>query len=212
MVAMMTGVPALGKIGQQDHVRRRRVDRSDPARAIADARRPDPDEQDAVRVAAAGRRRALRPRRGRAARAVVPGRRSAGRRDISPAPAADVPGDAAAQRLQPRLRRQRCRPGPTRSRSWRRSCRVLDFMRSDLARMQTLIPSSEKDRLAAHADRHPAARGEPPADVRHDDRTPPSARSRRCRPTYANTSTGKQRWGPTRTRACSRRTPASTTT
>jgi hypothetical protein len=29
---------------------------------------------------------------------------------------------------------------------------VLDFMRSDLARMQTLIPSSEKDRLTAHAD------------------------------------------------------------
>src|SRR5450432_720827 len=28
---------------------------------------------------------------------------------------------------------------------------VLDFMRSDLARMNTLVPSSEKDRLAAHA-------------------------------------------------------------
>src|SRR5450432_1229052 len=28
---------------------------------------------------------------------------------------------------------------------------VLDFMRSDLARMNTLIPASEKDRLAAHA-------------------------------------------------------------
>ena len=28
---------------------------------------------------------------------------------------------------------------------------VLDYMRSDLARMQTLIPASEKDRLAAHA-------------------------------------------------------------
>jgi hypothetical protein len=29
---------------------------------------------------------------------------------------------------------------------------VLDFMRSDLARLQTLIPASEKPRLAAHAD------------------------------------------------------------
>ncbi len=29
---------------------------------------------------------------------------------------------------------------------------VLDFMRGDLARMNTLIPASEKDRLAAHAD------------------------------------------------------------
>ena len=29
---------------------------------------------------------------------------------------------------------------------------MLDYMRADLARMQTLIPSSEKDRLAAHAD------------------------------------------------------------
>jgi hypothetical protein len=29
---------------------------------------------------------------------------------------------------------------------------VLDFMRSDLARMQTLVPSSEKDRLLAHSD------------------------------------------------------------
>ena len=29
---------------------------------------------------------------------------------------------------------------------------VLDFMRTDLARLRTLIPASEKDRLALHAD------------------------------------------------------------
>ena len=70
--SMMTGVPALGKIGQQDHVGGRRVDRSAPARQFAAAGRADADDQDAVRIAAAGRGRALRPRRGGAARALVP--------------------------------------------------------------------------------------------------------------------------------------------
>ena len=78
MVAMMTGVNALGKIGQQDWAAGgASIDQLLLAQ-LADAGRPDADEQDDVRIAAARRRRPLRPRRGRAARAVVQG---ADRRD-----------------------------------------------------------------------------------------------------------------------------------
>ena len=80
------------------------------------------------------------------------GRRIAGTRHL-PGAAAAVPGDAAAQRVQPHLRRRRCRPGPIPPKLLAQKLSVLDFMRKDLARMQTLIPASEKDRLAAHADR-----------------------------------------------------------
>ena len=41
---------------------------------------------------------------------------------------------------------------------------VLDFMRADLARLRTLIPASEKDRLAVARRRHPEAGGDDPRE------------------------------------------------
>ena len=104
MVAMMTGVNALGKGRPAGLGGRRRVDRSAAARQIAGARRADADEQDDVRIAAAGGRRPLGPRRGRAARALVQGAASRAA-DILQRRQPLLPGHAAAQRLQPHLRR-----------------------------------------------------------------------------------------------------------
>ena len=42
---------------------------------------------------------------------------------------------------------------------------VCDFMRKDIARLQTLIPASEKDKLASQLDLDHAARGQLAADV-----------------------------------------------
>ena len=123
MVAMMTGVTGAREDRPAGPRGGRRVDRSAAARQLAGARRADADEQDAVRVAAARRRRPLRSRRGRAARAVVPADRSRIRATSARRRQPLYAGDAAAQRLQAGLRRRRCRPAPTRRRSSRRSCR-----------------------------------------------------------------------------------------
>jgi len=71
---------------------------------------------------------------------------------------------------------------------------VLDFMRKDLARMQTLIPASEKDRLTAHAN----AIQQLEASLRQTYGMMPNTSvctKPTTPPTYANTSTGKQMMG-----------------
>jgi len=71
---------------------------------------------------------------------------------------------------------------------------VLDFMRKDLARMQTLIPSTEKDRLANHA----IAIQQLEASLRQTYGMMPNTSvctKPAMPPTYANTSTGKQMMG-----------------
>ena len=67
---------------------------------------------------------------------------------------------------------------------------VLDFMRADLARMQTLIPASEKDRLVAHA----ASIQKLEASIRQSlSMTPSTAVCMRpaTPPDYQNTSAGQ---------------------
>jgi hypothetical protein len=71
---------------------------------------------------------------------------------------------------------------------------VLDFMRKDLARMQTLIPATEKDRLANHA----VAIQQLEASLRQTYGMMPNTAvctKPAMPPTYANTSTGKQMMG-----------------
>ena len=193
MVAMMTGVNALGKIGQQDwSAGGASIDQLLLAQ-VADAGRADADEQDDVRIAAAGRRRPFGPRRGRAARAVVQG---ADRRDgHRPAAAAAVRRDAAAQRVQPRLRRQLCRPGPIPQKILAQKLSVCDFMRKDIARMQTLIPATREG--PAGDARSAPSRSSRRACARRTASMPNTAVCTKpaMPPTYANTSTGRQMMG-----------------
>ena len=72
--------------------------------------------------------------------------------DIAAAAPAALRRDAAAERLQPRVRRRPADRDRSRSSSWRRSCRSATSCAGPRA-LQTLIPASEKDRLATHADR-----------------------------------------------------------
>ena len=71
---------------------------------------------------------------------------------------------------------------------------VLDYMRKDLARMQTLIPASEKDRLATHS----ASIQQLESSLRQMYASMPNTNvctKPTTPPTYANTSTGKQMMG-----------------
>jgi hypothetical protein len=71
---------------------------------------------------------------------------------------------------------------------------VLTYMRADLARMQTLIPATEKDRLVAHAD----AIQKLEASLRQTYGSMPNTNvctKPAMPPTYANTSSGHQMMG-----------------
>jgi len=71
---------------------------------------------------------------------------------------------------------------------------VCDFMRKDIARMQTLIPSTEKDRLATHL----ASIQQLESSLRQMYASMPNTNvctKPATPPTYANTSTGKQMMG-----------------
>ncbi|HMF42424.1 MAG TPA: DUF1552 domain-containing protein, partial [Polyangia bacterium] len=75
---------------------------------------------------------------------------------------------------------------------------VLDYMRKDLARMQTLIPATEKDRLTNHAN----AIQQLEASLRQTYGMMPNTAvctKPAMPPTYANTSTGKQMMGTSTT-------------
>jgi hypothetical protein len=75
---------------------------------------------------------------------------------------------------------------------------VCDFMRRDIARMQTLIPASEKPRLAAHL----ASITQLEASLRQTYNSMPNTNicvKPMTPPTYANTSTGRQMMGTSTT-------------
>ena len=68
---------------------------------------------------------------------------------------------------------------------------VLDYMRKDLARMQTLIPATEKDRIATHTDA--IAKLEASLRQTYGSMTATNVCTKPAMPpTYANTSSGKQ--------------------
>jgi hypothetical protein len=75
---------------------------------------------------------------------------------------------------------------------------VTDFMRRDIARMQTLIPATEKDRLANHL----ASIAQLESSLRQTYASMPNTNvcvKPATPPTYANTSTGKQMMGTSTT-------------
>ena len=105
MVALMTGQPALGKIGQQDWCAGgASIDQILLARSPLLGGPASPAQHD-VRIAAARRRHPRRPRRGRAARAVVSGSAAEPDGHHAGAPAA-LSRDAAARGVQPPVRRR----------------------------------------------------------------------------------------------------------
>ena len=145
----------------------RRVDRSAAARQLAGAGGAEADGQDAVRIAAAGGGRALRPRRGRAARALLPAAAQRTERHQQGA-AAYVSRDAAAQHLQDGLRRldhdghrPGADPGPE---------AVDARLHAGRSRADADPDPVEREGPAGGARRRDrAARGEHPADVQHGD-------------------------------------------
>ena len=76
----------------------------------------------------------------------------AGQSDITKARQPMAPETQPLNVYKPHLRRHRSSTGTDPATILAQKLSVLDYMRGDLARMQTLIPASEKDRLAAHAD------------------------------------------------------------
>jgi hypothetical protein len=151
LVALMTGVPTLGKIGQQDHcaggpsIDQILLDRSP---LLGGALSPSPTKTPFGSLQLAADIRSTRDE-------VAP-------RVLSYRPPTSDPNiSLARQPLYPdtqplsafnRLFGGAMPPGTDKSAALARELSVLDFMRSDLARLRTLAPASEKDRLDVHAD------------------------------------------------------------
>jgi hypothetical protein len=153
MVALMTGQPTLGKVGQQDHCAGgASIDQ------ILLARSPvlgGPASASKTSFASLQLAADIRADRDEVAPRVLsyldpfPGQTdiAMARRPLYP--------DTAPLDVFNRLFGGALPPGTTSADTARllaQKLSVLDFMRKDLARLQTLIPASEKDRLAAHAD------------------------------------------------------------
>jgi hypothetical protein len=148
MVALMTGVPALGKVGQQDHcaggpsIDQILLDHSPVlGGALSPSRTRTPFGS--LQLAAD-----IRSSRDEVAPRVMSYRAPTGNADISQARQPIYP------ETQPLNAFNRLFAGvvPAGSAALPRELSVLDFMRSDLARLRTLAPASEKSRLDAHAD------------------------------------------------------------
>ena len=151
MAVMMTGVPVLGRIGQQDHAAGgASIDQLllDNSPMLGGPTQTTKTPFGSLQLAAD-----VRSDRDEVAPRVLSYRPPlTGQSDISKARQPLHPETQPLNVYKPRLRRH----DPDRDRSRRtvlaQKLSVLDYMRGDLARMQTLIPASEKDRLAAHAD------------------------------------------------------------
>ncbi len=148
MVALMTGVPTLGKIGQEDHVAggasidQILLDRSPVLGGMASTTKTT---FGSLQLAAD-----IRSDRDEISPRVLSYR--------PPATSADLA--AARQPLYPetqpintfnRIFGGALPTGTNTAALLARKLSVLDFMRSDLARLQTLVPASEKPKLATHA-------------------------------------------------------------
>jgi Protein of unknown function (DUF1552) len=148
IVAMMTGVPTLGKIGEQDHCAAGpSIDQMLLAQSplLGGPTQTKPTMFGSLQLAAD-----IRSDRDEVAPRVLSYKPPlAGQSDIS---LARQPLYAETQPLNVfnRVFGGSLPSGINGAQVLAQKLSVLDFMRSDLARMQTLIPSSEKDRLLAH--------------------------------------------------------------
>ena len=149
IVAMMTGVPTLGKIGQQDHCAAGpSIDQILLAQSplLGGATQAKPTMFGALQLAADVRS----DRDEVAPRVLSYNAPLAGQSDISLARQPLYP-ETQPLNVFNRVFGGNLPVGTNSAQILAQKLSVLDFMRSDLARMQTLVPSSEKDRLTAHA-------------------------------------------------------------
>jgi hypothetical protein len=150
VVAMMTGVPTLGRIGQQDHaaggpsIDQILLDRSP---VLGGALSPSPTKTPfgSLQLAAD-----IRSSRDEVAPRVLSYRPPTASPDISQARQPMYPETQPLDAFN-RLFGGALPPGTGTAPTLARELSVLDFMRSDLARLRTLAPSSEKFRIDAHA-------------------------------------------------------------
>jgi len=149
MAVIMTGVPVLGRIGQQDHAAGgASIDQLllDNSPLLGGPTQKDATPFGSLRLAADVRsdRDEVAPRT-LSYRPVL-----AGQSDISKARQPMAP-ETQPINVYKRIFGDTAMPGTNAAKILAQKKSVLDYLRGDLARMQTLIPASEKDRLAAHA-------------------------------------------------------------
>jgi hypothetical protein len=149
MATIMTGVPVLGKIGREDHAAGgASIDQLllDNSPLLGGPTRTDATPFGSLRLAADVRsdRDEVAPRT-LSYRPVV-----ANQSDISKARQPMAP-DTQPLNVYGRIFGTAVPTGTDPATILAQKKSMLDYLRGDLARMQTLIPASEKDRLAAHA-------------------------------------------------------------
>lgn len=150
MAVMMTGVPVLGRVGQQDHAAGgASIDQLllDNSPVLGGPAQADKTPFGSLRLAAD-----VRSDRDEVAPRTLSYRPPlAGQSDISKARQPMAP-ETQPLNVYTRVFGGTAMGGTdAAARLLAQKKSVLDYLRSDLARMQTLIPSSERDRLAAHA-------------------------------------------------------------
>ena len=151
MVALMTGAPTLGRIGQQDHcaggpsIDQILLDRS-PLLGGTLSSSPTKTPFGSLQLAAD-----IRSSRDEVAPRVMSYRSPTGNADISRARQPLYPETAPLDTFK-RVFAGPLPPGTDPSVALARELSVVDFMRGDLARLRNLAPSSERNRLDAHAD------------------------------------------------------------
>ncbi len=151
MVALMTGVPTLGRIGQQDHcaggpsIDQILLDRS-PLLGGALSSSPTKTPFGSLQLAAD-----IRSSRDEVAPRVMSYRSPTGNADLARARQPLYPEMSPLDTFT-RLFAGALPPGTDPSAALARELSVVDFMRGDLARLRTIAPSSQKDRLDTHAD------------------------------------------------------------
>ena len=151
LVALMTGVPTLGKVGQQDQcaggasIDQILLDRS-PLLGGAPSPSPSRTPFGSLQLAAD-----IRSTRDEVAPRVMSYRAPIADPDISQARQPLYPETQPLQTFN-RLFGRAAPPGTDTGAALARELSVLDFMRSDLKRLQALAPSSEKHRMDVHAD------------------------------------------------------------
>jgi hypothetical protein len=150
LVAIMTGVPSLGKIGQQDHsAGGPSIDQVLLAQSpmLGGPTQAKPTKFGSLQLAADTRsdRDEVAPR---VLSYLAP---HAGQTDIGLARQPLYP-ETQPLNVFNRVFGGSLPTGANSAQILAQKKSVLDFMRSDLARMQTLVPASEKDRLLAHSD------------------------------------------------------------
>jgi len=187
MVALMTGAPTLGKVGQQDHcaggpsIDQILLDRSP---LLGGALSPSPTKTPfgSLQLAAD-----VRSARDEVAPRVMSYRSPTGNADISKARQPLSPETQPLAAFN-QLFAGPLPPGTDTSAALARELSVLDFMRGDLKRLRALAPASEKDRIDVHA----SAIQDLEASIRQTLAPRPSVCATPAPPAMFPTTTGKQ--------------------